>query len=129
MQSGAMELDLNLGHLCPGRRCVPPYLSDTAALIYRPQTNSGHDSPHIIMTYTALLTLSMLRDDFARLNRPGLLQFVGSCQNRDGRFGLLHTSLLVSSLMDAASVFPVPPTAAATRICVICILHSPSAPC
>jgi hypothetical protein len=38
------------------------------------------------MTYTALLSLSMLQDDFSRLNRPGLLRFVGSCQNRNGRF-------------------------------------------
>ncbi|KAF7365623.1 Terpenoid cyclases/Protein prenyltransferase [Mycena venus] len=56
-----------------------PFMSTTS-------TNSGHDSPHIIMTYTALLSLSMLRDDFSRLNRPGLLRFVSSCQNRDGSF-------------------------------------------
>ncbi|KAJ7046459.1 terpenoid cyclases/protein prenyltransferase alpha-alpha toroid [Mycena alexandri] len=49
-------------------------------------TNSGHDTPHIIMTYTALLSLSMLRDDFSRLNRQGLLRFVASCQNSNGSF-------------------------------------------
>ncbi|KAK7050524.1 terpenoid cyclases/Protein prenyltransferase [Favolaschia claudopus] len=48
--------------------------------------NSGYDSPHIIMTYAALLSLAMLRDDYSRLNRQGLLRFVGSCQNRDGSF-------------------------------------------
>ncbi|KAJ7776766.1 terpenoid cyclases/protein prenyltransferase alpha-alpha toroid [Mycena maculata] len=48
--------------------------------------HSDQNGPHIIMTYTALLSLAMLRDDFSRLNRPGVLKFVNSCQNRDGSF-------------------------------------------
>ncbi|KAG1822702.1 terpenoid cyclases/protein prenyltransferase alpha-alpha toroid [Suillus subaureus] len=47
---------------------------------------SGHDNPQIIMTYTALLSLSILRDDFSRLDRKGLLKFLRSCQNIDGSF-------------------------------------------
>ncbi|KAJ7862322.1 terpenoid cyclases/Protein prenyltransferase [Mycena leptocephala] len=53
---------------------------------FKPGPFMSRTSPHIIMTYTALLSLSMLQDDFSRLNRPGLLRFVGSCQNRNGSF-------------------------------------------
>ncbi|GAA5908245.1 hypothetical protein JCM6882_006780 [Rhodosporidiobolus microsporus] len=44
------------------------------------------DFPHVIQSYTALLILAILNDDFSRLNRKGLLDFVGSCQNEDGSF-------------------------------------------
>lgn len=40
------------------------------------------------MTYTALLSLAILRDDFSKLERKGLIQFVKSCQREDGRYGL-----------------------------------------
>jgi geranylgeranyl transferase type-1 subunit beta len=46
---------------------------------------SDHDTPQIIMTYTALLSLSILRDNFSRLDRKGVLKFLKSCQNSDGR--------------------------------------------
>ncbi|KAJ7162927.1 terpenoid cyclases/protein prenyltransferase alpha-alpha toroid [Mycena filopes] len=53
----------------------------------RGSSSGGQDAaPHIIMTYTALLSLSMLRDDFSRLNHQGLARFVASCQNNDGSF-------------------------------------------
>jgi len=38
------------------------------------------------MTYTALLSLSILRDNFSRLDRPGLLKFLQACQKEDGSF-------------------------------------------
>ncbi|GLB38600.1 putative terpenoid cyclases protein prenyltransferase [Lyophyllum shimeji] len=47
---------------------------------------TDYDTPHIIMTYTALLTLAILRDDFSRLDRPGLLDFIRACQRDDGSF-------------------------------------------
>jgi geranylgeranyl transferase type-1 subunit beta len=47
---------------------------------------ASYDNPQIIMTYTALLSLSILRDDFSRLDRKGLLKFLRSCQNIDGSF-------------------------------------------
>lgn len=50
------------------------------------EENSDHDNPQIIMTYTALLSLSILRDNFSRLDRKGLLKFLRSCQNTDGSF-------------------------------------------
>ncbi|KAL1677207.1 terpenoid cyclases/protein prenyltransferase alpha-alpha toroid [Schizophyllum commune] len=48
---------------------------------------TDESAPHIIMTYTALLSLAILRDDFTRLDRKGLSRFVGSCQLSDGSFG------------------------------------------
>ncbi|KAI0698455.1 terpenoid cyclases/Protein prenyltransferase [Cytidiella melzeri] len=47
---------------------------------------SEFDTPNLIMTYTALLTLAILRDDFTRLERPGLVKFVRACQREDGSF-------------------------------------------
>lgn len=48
-----------------------------------------YDSPHLIMTYTALLMLAMLRDDFSKLDRKGLVKFLGSCQKPDGSFSTI----------------------------------------
>ncbi|EIN12322.1 terpenoid cyclases/Protein prenyltransferase [Punctularia strigosozonata HHB-11173 SS5] len=45
-----------------------------------------YDAPHLIMTYAALLSLAILRDDFARLDRPGLVRFLAACQREDGSF-------------------------------------------
>lgn len=38
------------------------------------------------MTYTALLALAILRDDFSKLDRPGLITLLRACQREDGRF-------------------------------------------
>ena len=46
---------------------------------------TDYDTPHIIMTYTALLSLAILRDDFSRLDREELLHFLRACQRQDGR--------------------------------------------
>ncbi|KAF9649787.1 terpenoid cyclases/Protein prenyltransferase [Thelephora ganbajun] len=47
---------------------------------------SEFDTPHMIITYTALVTLAILRDDFTRLDRPGLVTFLRSSQREDGSF-------------------------------------------
>src|SRR5882762_10989447 len=47
---------------------------------------SEFDAPHMITTYTALLSLSILRDDFSRLDRPGLIKFLQASQRGDGRY-------------------------------------------
>ncbi|KAK7689911.1 hypothetical protein QCA50_006550 [Cerrena zonata] len=47
---------------------------------------SKFDTPHLIMTYTAILTLAILRDDFTQLDRKGIIRFLGSCQREDGSF-------------------------------------------
>ncbi|KAI0035231.1 terpenoid cyclases/protein prenyltransferase alpha-alpha toroid [Vararia minispora EC-137] len=43
-------------------------------------------APHLIMTYCALLSLAILRDDFRRLDRAGLVRFVRACQDTNGGF-------------------------------------------
>ncbi|TFK93292.1 terpenoid cyclases/Protein prenyltransferase [Polyporus arcularius HHB13444] len=50
---------------------------------------SEYDLPHLVMTYTALLCLAILRDDFSQLDRPGILRFLGACQREDGSFSAL----------------------------------------
>jgi geranylgeranyl transferase type-1 subunit beta len=39
---------------------------------------------NIIQSYTALLILGILSDDYSRLDRASLLRFVARCQNNDG---------------------------------------------
>ena len=46
---------------------------------------SEFDTPHMIVTYTALISLAILRDDFTRLDRRGLVTFLRSSQREDGR--------------------------------------------
>lgn len=56
---------------------------------HSPETNTealNYDAPHVIMTYTALLALAILRDDFSKLNRPGLITLLRACQREDGSF-------------------------------------------
>lgn len=51
------------------------------------------DPPHLIMTYTALLTLAILRDDCTRLDRRGLKGLLRATQQEDGRCVQSLTSL------------------------------------
>ncbi|GAA5923177.1 hypothetical protein JCM1841_005916 [Sporobolomyces salmonicolor] len=50
------------------------------------RTSANIDHPNIIQSYTALLILALLADDFSRLDRRALLRFVTDCQNEDGSF-------------------------------------------
>ncbi|TEB39976.1 terpenoid cyclases/Protein prenyltransferase [Coprinellus micaceus] len=70
-----------------------------------------HDAPHLIMTYCALLLLAMLRDDFSRLDRPGLIKFLRTCQKPDGSFSTvpgdtesdlrtLYCAFAISTMLD-----------------------------
>ena len=43
------------------------------------------EPPHIVMSYTALLSLAILGDDLARLDVAGLVRSVQACQTEDGR--------------------------------------------
>ncbi|GAA5848089.1 hypothetical protein JCM9279_007449 [Rhodotorula babjevae] len=49
-------------------------------------SSSDLDNAHLIQTYTALVILGLLDDDYARLRRHDLARFVGACQNPDGSF-------------------------------------------
>ncbi|KAG6888407.1 hypothetical protein C0995_008411 [Termitomyces sp. Mi166 len=65
---------------------------------------TDYDTPHLIMTYTALLSLAIFRDDFSRLDRKGLLAFIRACQRDDGR----------------QAHFPLSPFPARVSVCVAC---------
>lgn len=54
----------------------PPALDDQTCL----------SPPNLIQSYTALLILGILSDDFSRLDRAGLLRFVARCQLPDGSY-------------------------------------------
>ncbi|KAJ8520951.1 hypothetical protein ONZ45_g2295 [Pleurotus djamor] len=54
--------------------------------------SSEYEVPHVIMTYTAMLSLAILRDDFSKLNRQGIVRFLRSCQKEDGSFATMPGS-------------------------------------
>ncbi|KAF9265221.1 terpenoid cyclases/Protein prenyltransferase [Marasmius fiardii PR-910] len=72
------------GNYGTGFRSSPFMTSGT--ILDKTQEYTRYDTPHLIMTYTALLSLSILRDDFLLLDRPGLLKFVKACQTEEGSF-------------------------------------------
>ncbi|KAF8558261.1 terpenoid cyclases/Protein prenyltransferase [Imleria badia] len=65
------------------------YMATNVERVSVNQTNyseSSENSPHVILTYTALLSLAILRDDFSQLDRPEIIKFLRACQNEDGSF-------------------------------------------
>ncbi|KAF9815988.1 hypothetical protein IEO21_04315 [Rhodonia placenta] len=89
---------------------------------------SEYDTPHLIMTYTAMLSLAVLRDDFARLDRPGILHLIRACQREDGSFSALpvggeadlrtvYCAFVISSLLDDWSGMDVDSAIAYVRRC------------
>lgn len=56
------------------------------------RSTNAHDTPHIIMTYTAVISLSILQDDLKRLDKKQLLSFLRSCQREDGSFSTIPGS-------------------------------------
>ncbi|CCL99458.1 uncharacterized protein FIBRA_01476 [Fibroporia radiculosa] len=84
-----------------------PYMTSDILL----DEESEFDTPHLIMTYTALMSLAILRDDFSKLDRPGILKFLRSCQRGDGSFSaspnggeadlrIVYCAFVISSLLD-----------------------------
>jgi geranylgeranyl transferase type-1 subunit beta len=67
--------------VCTTISCLPAILTR----YIKPAEYGEYDKPHIIMTYTAFLSLALLRDDFSRLDRAGIVTFLHSCQRQDGR--------------------------------------------
>lgn len=67
----------------------------------------------MIVTYTALITLAVLRDDFSRLDREGLVTFLRRSQQEDGRFVL--TSIDIGQANGAES-FTTDPTGGDTDL-------------
>ena len=68
----------------------------------------------MIVTYTALLSLAILRDDFKRLDRQGLVTFLRSSQREDGWCVLVF---IIISQPDRIKVLP-QTQQEVTRICV-----------
>ncbi|KAL0570569.1 geranylgeranyl transferase type-1 subunit beta [Marasmius crinis-equi] len=62
-----------------------PFMT-SGAILDQTQEYGQYDTPHLIMTYTALLSLAILRDDFSALDRQGLVKFLKACQTEDGSF-------------------------------------------
>ncbi|KAJ3512226.1 hypothetical protein NLJ89_g3640 [Agrocybe chaxingu] len=92
------------------------------------QLYMDHDAPHIIMTYTALLSLAILRDDFSKLDRPGITKFLRSCQRVDGSFSTVpgshefdlrtvYCAFAVSSMLNDWSGIDVPRALAFIATC------------
>ncbi|KAJ7668352.1 terpenoid cyclases/protein prenyltransferase alpha-alpha toroid [Mycena rosella] len=71
-----------------------------------PEPYTDHDGPHLVMTYTALLTLAILRDDFSQLDRAGLVKFVRACQQEDGRQDSNCCHVLMVNLSLSFSMLP-----------------------
>ncbi|KAM6494271.1 Terpenoid cyclases/protein prenyltransferase alpha-alpha toroid [Amanita muscaria] len=78
-----------------------------------------YDASHMIMTYAAIITLAVLRDDFERLDRPSLIQSLRSCQREDGSFSTtpgggetdlrtLYCAFAISTMLDDWSGINVP---------------------
>lgn len=47
--------------------------------------HNRYDPPHLIMTFSAILSLAILKDDFSKLDRLGIIKLLGSAQQKDGR--------------------------------------------
>ncbi|POY71800.1 hypothetical protein BMF94_5161 [Rhodotorula taiwanensis] len=64
--------------------------SDSLAAASSPERGAGRDQEqgNVIQTYTAMLVLGLLGDDFERLDRAALKRFLRECQNQDGSFSL-----------------------------------------
>lgn len=67
---------------------------------------SEFDTPHMIATYTALISLAILRDDFTRLDRRGLVAFLRSSQQEDGRFVFVSIITSQSNRVDSFTSDP-----------------------
>ncbi|OJT02212.1 Geranylgeranyl transferase type-1 subunit beta [Trametes pubescens] len=91
-------------------------------------TPSEYDLPHLVMTYTALSSLSILRDDFSKLDRAGIIRFLTACQQPDGSFSalpnggesdlrMLYCAFVISSMLDDWSGIAIDRAVAYIRKC------------
>ncbi|KAH7099459.1 terpenoid cyclases/Protein prenyltransferase [Auriculariales sp. MPI-PUGE-AT-0066] len=89
---------------------------------------AAYDPPDLIMTYTSLLLLSILRDDFARLKRTQIARLLAACQTSDGSFTLMpgegdadlrttYCAFAIASMLDDWSGIDVPRAIAYIRRC------------
>ncbi|KAK1231424.1 geranylgeranyl transferase type-1 subunit beta [Marasmius sp. AFHP31] len=62
-----------------------PFMT-SGAILDQTQEYSQYDTPHLIMTYTAIVSLAILRDDFSALDRQGIIKLLKACQTEEGSF-------------------------------------------
>ena len=92
IQRGRGALDFGQGHVHPPRPDRPHHLRLATSFVIQlvtdgyiyDQKGSSYDSPMLIMTYGAILSLAILRDPFTQLDRTELLRFLRTCQQDDG---------------------------------------------
>lgn len=100
IQRGRGALDFGQGHIHPPRADRPHHLRLETSFVIELVTSgftyekkgSGYDSPMLIMTYGAILSLAILRDPFTQLDRKELLRFLQTCQKEDGGSVLRFTN-------------------------------------
>ncbi|KAL5519823.1 hypothetical protein ACEPAG_1483 [Sanghuangporus baumii] len=87
------------------------------------------DPPHLIMTYTALLALAILRDDFTQLDREGLVNLLRATQKSDGSFTsfpgqgesdirMVYTAFAISAMLNDWSGIDIPLAVYFTKRCM-----------
>ncbi|KAL5501803.1 CDC43 [Sanghuangporus vaninii] len=92
-------------------------------------THEEADPPHLIMTYTALLALAILRDDFSHLDRDGLVNLLRATQKPDGSFTsfpgqgesdirMVYTAFVISAMLDDWSGIDIPLAVDFTKRCM-----------
>lgn len=115
IQRGRGALDFGQGHIHPSRADRPHHLRlatsvamklVTDGYIYE-QKGSSYDSPMLIMTYGAILSLAILRDPFTQLDRTELLRFLQTCQKDDGG-SVLRLPTPIDSRLTPPQICPVP---------------------
>ena len=79
---GTVDSSVRRTDLYRSRSNTPYILSDVTTVRQEAHALARFDMPHMIMTYTALLSLAVLRDDFTKLDRPGIIQVSQSLSER-----------------------------------------------
>ena len=117
IQRGRGALDFGQGHIHPPRADRPHHLRLATSFVIElvvgrfiyEQKGSSYDSPMLIMTYGAILSLAILRDPFIQLDRKELLRFLQTCQKDDGGSVLrIPTDSRLDKLLSSPQVCPVP---------------------
>ncbi|OCB88960.1 hypothetical protein A7U60_g3915 [Sanghuangporus baumii] len=116
-------------HVEFGRDEATPKTRTAGALMGSTSTHGEADPPHLIMTYTALLALAILRDDFGNLDREGLVNLLRTTQRPDGSFTsfpgqgesdirMVYTAFAISAMLDDWRGIDVPLAVDFTKRCM-----------
>ncbi|KAL5482427.1 CDC43 [Sanghuangporus weigelae] len=106
-------------HVELGKDEAAPETRSTGTSMDSTSTHGEADPPHLIMTYTALLALAIIRDDFGHLDREGLVNLLRATQKPDGSFTsfpgqgesdirMVYTAFAISAMLNDWSGIDVP---------------------